>query len=537
MEMQPMSPVDYLQILKRRQWSLILPTLFILLISTVVALVLPSVYRSTATILIEGQDIPVDFVVTSVTSYAEQRLQSINQRIMSSSVLAGLINQFDLYRNFRSRHTTEEVIEKIRKSVVLEPISAEVTDQRTGRSQIATIAFTLSYEGDEPPEKVQQVASTITSLFLKENIQARERQVKETSEFLENEMNRVKDHLKEIEGSISQFKKKHMNELPELLQVNMQSLNNIDQRINSLIDLLNSLKEREGYLEVQLTDMIPESEMIAVNTAEQRLEALKLELLSLQAKYSNIHPDVGRMKSEIASLEKELNTPDKDIDGIEEDTVIEASKYDNPGNQVYNTVKAQLSSIKVQIENTETQIGTLHQSKSNYQHRIEASPKVDEMYREITIDRNNTQGKYDDLMRKLMESRVSQGLEKEQKGERFTLIDPAQLPEKPYKPNRLAIMLIGVVLALGSGVGFAAVREYSDQSIRSADELTMATSYPVLATLPEIWTEKDFTRLRLSKIILISGSSLAIIVGIITFHYLIMDLDVFWAKVVRNLWF
>ena len=133
-----------------------------------------------------------------------------------------------------------------------------------------------------------------------------------------------------------------------------------------------------------------------------------------------------------------------------------------------------------------------------------------------------------------MEAKVAQGLEKEQKGDRFTLIDPARLPEKPYKPNRLAIILIGFVLSIGAGVGWASSKEYSDQSIRDADSLTQATSFPVLAVIPEIMTEKDTRRITNKRIGMIIAIVLLIIAGLTIFHFLIMDLNVFWAKLMRK---
>ena len=134
-----------------------------------------------------------------------------------------------------------------------------------------------------------------------------------------------------------------------------------------------------------------------------------------------------------------------------------------------------------------------------------------------------------------MEAKIAQGLEKEQKGERFTLIDPAQLPEKPFKPNRIAIILIGFVLSLGAGVGTASLKEFSDQSVRKAKDLTDATSFPVLAEIPEIITSKDIASKKRNRIILAIGIILFIVAAIIIFHFFIMDLNVFWAKLMRKL--
>ena len=185
MENHEMSPNEYLAVLKRRRWSFILPVVIVIMISAVVAMVLPPVYRSVSTILIEGQEIPADFVMATVTSYAEQRLQTIHQRIMSTTRLLEIINRLDLYKDLRQKATTEEVIEKMREDISLDYISAEVVDRRTGRPATATIAFTLSYESKEKPSTVQKVSNILASLFLEENLQVRERQALEATSFLE----------------------------------------------------------------------------------------------------------------------------------------------------------------------------------------------------------------------------------------------------------------------------------------------------------------------------------------------------------------
>jgi uncharacterized protein involved in exopolysaccharide biosynthesis len=138
-------------------------------------------------------------------------------------------------------------------------------------------------------------------------------------------------------------------------------------------------------------------------------------------------------------------------------------------------------------------------------------------------------------MRKHMEARVAQGLEKEQKGERFTLIEPPRLPEKPFKPNRMAIMLIGMVLGVGAGIGLTALREFSDDAVRDGDSLTMMTQFPVLAGIPEIMTAKDITRRRTKRFIWAATAVGVMVIGLVVFHFLVMDLDIFWAKLMRKL--
>lgn len=516
MEPNLMTPKDYLEIIKRRKWSLILPAIIVFLAAGIVAVALPSIFKSTSTILIEEQDIPSDFVMATVSTYAEQRLQSINQRIMSSSRLIDIINRFDLYTDLRKKWITDEIVEKMREDIVLEPISAEVLDRRTGRAAAVTIAFTLSYEGRNP-DMVQRVSNMLASLFLSENLKIREQQAKETFEFLDKELEKIKAELADSDTKIAAFKEKNINALPELLQVNIQSLNNLENNMERLNEQLRSLKEHEGYLQTQLAAIPPDEESMR---DEHRLEELKVELALLSTRYSDEYPDVKKAKADIGELEKK---------------VAQFEKSGNPDNPAYVTLASQLASTRSEIDSVRRQILEFQKKTDEYRSRIEATPRVEEAYQAMVNERNNLQAKFDDLMGKVMESRVSQGLEKEQKGERFTLIDPARFPEKPFKPNRLAIMLIGIVLGIGAGIGFASFREFSDDAVWSVEQLLRLSSFPVLTSIPEILIPKDITRRQVTRIAVACGVVLVIAVGLTVFHYMVMDLDIFWAKVMRRL--
>ena len=511
---------EMLGIIKRRKWSLILPMLIVFTVAGIVAFVMPSIYKSTATILIEEQDIPADFVMATVTSFAEQRLQSIHQRVVSYSRLLDIINRFNLYPDLKGRWTTEEIVEKMREDILLEPISTEVADRRTGRPFTATIAFTLSYQG-KSPSTVQQIANVITSLFLEENLRVREKHAAETSGFIEKEMERVKTELSELEAGMAAFKTAHMNELPELLQVNMQSLNNIKSSIQSLNEQLRSLKEREGYLQSQLASIPAES---AEGGDKARLAELKVQLVHLQTRFSDQYPDVIKTKAEIAELEKRVGQTGN------------SGSFDDPlDNPAYITLAAQLSSTRAEIDSVKRQIREANQESDMYQRRITRTPKVEEEYKAILVERDNTQAKYNDLMQKHMEARVAQGLEKDQKGERFTLIEPARFPETPDKPNRLAIALVGIVLGIGAGLGWASLREFTDHSIRDSEILTLETSFPLLGGIPIIQTAEDLERKKRKRIKILITLILCIVGGLMAFHFWVMDLNVFWARLMRKM--
>jgi len=267
----------------------------------------------------------------------------------------------------------------------------------------------------------------------------------------------------------------------------------------------------------QLAGVSPELK----ETDRQRLAELNVQLVNLKNKFSDEYPDVKKTKTEIAELEKRIRG--KEASGVPQ----------RPDNPAYINLSSQLASTRTEIESVNNQIGDLKARREGYKRSLAVSPQVEQEYKSLLMERTNTQAKYDDLMRKHMEAKVSQGLEKEQKGERFTIIDPARLPEKPYKPNRLAIMLIGLVLGVGAGVGTAAAREYTDTSVHNTVALSSATEFPVLATIPVIATEQERQVSRKRLAALAGGVAAAMVAGLAVFHFAVMNLAVFWAKLMR----
>lgn len=532
MEQETIDLKDFTDIIRRRRWSFLIPAGAIFLLAVIVALAMAPVYKSTATILIEEQEIPVDFVVTTVTSYVEQRLQSINQRIMSTTRLLEIIDRFNLYADERGNRSTQELIAKMRDDVLLEPISTEVMDKRTGRATMATIAFTLSYAAKEAPATVQQVASQLTSLFLEENLRVRERQTSETSQFLREENERVKRQLDQVDAEIAVFKRKHINELPEMIQLNMQELNNIERNIERLQENMRSLKQREGYLEAELSTTSPKwhKSWIAEKDEDvRRLELLEVQLISLKTRYSDEYPDVAKTVQEIDAIKKQLEAAGVDYSRRQGD------KTQTPENPAYISISAQLSGVRSEIETIDRMFANLEASAVEYKRRIAATPAVEETYNALLSRQANTRLKFNDLLQKTMEAEVAQGLEKDQMGERFNLIDPARLPEKPFKPNRLAIVLIGLVLGIGAGVGWGALREFTDDAVQNAEALTRLTGFPVLSGVPVIITPAEALHRQNMRRFKIIAAIAAIPLAIVIFHFFIMDLDIFWAQLMRRL--
>jgi uncharacterized protein involved in exopolysaccharide biosynthesis len=570
---------DLKGIIRRRKRGFITAFFLVSVLSVVIAFALPPIYRSQATILIEGQQIPTDYVKTTITSYVEERLQMITQQIMSRTKLLEIINRFNLYAEMRDRHTIEEIIEKMREDITLETISADVRDKRTGREGSATIAFTVSYEGKNPAT-VQKVANVLPSLYLEENIKARERTASNTTEFLQQELDDLKEQITVNEQKITEFKEAHLGELPEHNAANMQALSRLQRDLDQTSSRLRSLEERKIYLEGQLTGIDPLRPIMSddgktIMNPEERLRFLRLKLISLQSTLSDKHPDIKKLKKEIQELEAKVGESDdslykvkklKDLenrlvelqgrlgprhpDVLKLSREIEALREElnvSRAKQVTREVTAQRAdnpayiNLRTQIASTDMEMKSLLQERSRikkdideYQRKIANAPLIEREYNELTRDYENAKFKYNEILNKLMEARVAQGMEETQRGERFTIIDPAHYPEKPYKPNRIAIILIGVVLAMGAGVGLAAARESLDPSIKTPEELQSIVGSPVLSVVSLIETDEEKRRKRIKRalqlllVMTMAAGAMAVV------HIFVMPLDILLIKIQRR---
>ena len=571
---------DLKGVIRRRKKSFLIPFLLIFLFAGVIAFMLPPVYLSQSTILIEGQQIPEDFVKTTITTYVEERLQVIKQQVMSRTKLLSIINQFNLYSEMREKHTTEEMIAKMRKAIELKTVSASVINPRTGRSSAATIAFTLSYEGREP-SKVQKVANVLSSFFLEEDLRRREELASVTTDFLDQESENLKKQIHILENKISRFKQAHIGELPEFSNVNLQAIARLERELDRIIARISTLKEQKIYLKAQIASVEPLRPIVTeqgkvTRNPKERLKALRLQLLSLQSTLSEKHPDIKKLKKEIKELEAQVGKSDdsvakvrrlselegqlaalkgklgpkhpdvirlsrevrvlsKEVDELLTEKAIIDVSDEKPDNPAYISLMTRITAVELEIESLLEERKKIEQRKGEYESKIERAPLVEKEYLELTRDYENAKRKHSEIVSKLLTARISQGMEQTQRGERFTIAEPAQLPEKPFKPNRIAIILLGFVLALGAGVGFAAVREAVDRSVKTADELNSITGVPVFSVISLMETDEERRARLIRRILLVATAVGVIVVALILVNQFVMPLDIIWAKVQRRL--
>jgi len=564
---------DYLAAFRRRRGMIIGIAGIVFILGLITAFVWPPTYESSATILIEEQEIPVEMVQTTVTSYAGQRIQVISQRVMTRANLLKIIDKYALYVDERKRETTEEVLDTMRNDIKVDMVQADVVDPRSGRPMAATIAFTVGFEG-ENPVLVQKVANELTTLYLNENLRTRTEKTEETREFIAAEAERLNNEIQRLETALSAFKEKNIGLLPESRELVTQQIQRTQTEIDNITDQIRSAKETKVYLQGQLAVLDPYTTDDATDPAS-RLQALRTQYISLYSRYSPDHPDVLRTRREIAALEKEVGVVDTTADELAELEALQA-KLDkakqtysdkhpdvknlkrqiaalekelqkpatvshkayadvNPSNPAYVNLSAQLEAQDIQVKLLTERQGKLKQKIAEYEDRLLQMPKVEAEYRTLARDYENTTIRYRELKSKQMTAEVAQAMEKERKGEKFTLIDPPILPEKPVSPNRPAIIFLSLVLALGAGVGSAAAAESMDSAVRGAKGVISILNTAPLAVIPYLASDADIGRERKRRWLMITGVMAGIILVLLLINFLYSPLDVLWFRGLRKI--
>ena len=568
---------DYLAIFRRRRTLTLLAGGGLLILSLAAAVLWPATYKSMATILIEEQEIPSEFVHSTITSFADQRIETIKQQVMSRTTLWKVVEQYNLYADLRRRNPAEEVVQRFTKDIDVAVISADVVDKRTRNPTKATIAFTVSYQS-ESPILAQKVANELTSLFLGQNLKSRERQAQEATSFLQQEAENLSKHIGEVDDKIAAFKQKASGALPELMPLNLQLMSQSDRELMDIDQQIRTLEERKNYLEGELATIKPNTPIMSVTgerilDSAERLRSLRAEYAGASANLSPDHPDILKMKQEIKGLEKEtgqapeieeaakqlinaraaLATASKRL-GSEHPDVVQARRTIQaleqevrrlgpaalrkpmlrPENPSYINIQAQLNSATSSLDSLRASRIAVKQRLLDYAARVERTPEMEPDYLFLTRDRDTSGQKYQDIRSRLMEARVSEGLEVQRKGERFSLIDPPSLPEKPDKPNRPAIMLLGVILALAGGIGSGAAAEALDHSIRTPKQIAQLTQLFPLAVIPFMPNERDLSR-AVRQRRLLKGAGVGALVAIFALlHVFVMPLDVLWFAALRR---
>ena len=566
----------------RRRWKLGVTTLFVVLVVGVaISLLLPSKYRSSATILIEQQEIPQDFVRSMITSFASQRIELISQQVMTTTNLLDIIQRYDLYTDDRQRKPREVIIERMRENVGMNMISADVVDPQSGRPMQATIAFQVSFT-DRRGRTAQRVANELTTLYLNRNLEQRAAKASETAAFLKVEADRLAAEIAEQEALLAEFKQQNMDSLPELAQFNYSTLDRTELELREVQRQKSVIDERRIYLESELSQVNPYSDLYTdtgqrILSPADRIKALSSEIASLKGIYGERHPALQRRQKELDALREttghtaaeletlqseryarsreleELRTTytddhpavvrlTKQVAGLDEqiaavdtaDARDVASPAIEPENPAYIQLRAQLEAALAERESLEQRETQLRAKVEVLDQRLAATPQIERSYKEFLRQIDNARLKFTEVRAKELEARLAENLEIGRQGERFTLIEPPLPPQKPVSPNRP--MLLGVSLFVGIVValGVVAVADTLDTSVRDRAGLESLLGAMPLGTVPQFVTIAERRQAKRLRIGASLGVTSAMLLTVVAVHHFYRPLDVLFFIVMRK---
>jgi polysaccharide chain length determinant protein (PEP-CTERM system associated) len=472
---------DYIEIMRRRIWYLVIPFVLIILGTVLFVIFAPRLYKASTLVLVSPQQVPEALVRSTVTTRIEERLQSIAQEVMSRTRLEQVIAEFRLYQKESRTLSKEEIVEKMQKD-----IKVELPTKRDEKG-----FFTISYIGADPTV-VTGVANRLTSLFIEENLRVREKQAVGTTEFLASELTTTKTKLEQLEAALSQYKRQHMGELPEQRDTNLKILEQLQLQSQRIGENLRAAQDRKLYIQKQLADLeLPISAGGGGDTPalgketrvssgrsspdpgmtgsyESQKDALNRQLDELTSKYTASHPDVIAAKRKLAELEKKKET------------------YNVKNDPRHKELRNQLTITDMEIKRFRSEEAQLSGQMNRYRGRIENVPSREQEMASLVREYQNTKETHELLMKKGQDAQQAENLERRQKGEQFRVIDPARLPEKPFSPDIPKVLLIGLVLSIGCSFGLAFIREQLDRSFHDAGDAEVTLGLRVLATIPKI---------------------------------------------------
>ena len=464
---------DYVAILKRWYWLILLCALVCFGVAFGITYEIAPRYMSQTLVLIEQQQVPTDYVTPILTEDLGERLASLREQILSRSRLEPIIQRFNLFAS--GGGTMDARVAETQKAIQVKPVNAG-----------ARAGFFITFEYPDP-RTAQQVCGEITSLFVSENLAARQESAEGTTEFLKQQLDDAKKNLDDQDAKLAAFEGKYLGRLPDQEKSNESTLQALSTQLDAATQSLDRLQENQTFIESNIAELRRETResgsggLISVDERLKELRDLQEQKKSLDALYTPDYPDVQAVDRKIAQLQAEIaKSPSRTSSGK---TASSKVTIDPPQLQ---QAKAQLRAVQLAIASTKEEQSKIKAQIDQYEQRIESSPIVEEQYKQVTRDHDIAQEFYNSLLKKMDESSMAVALEHRQEGEQFRVMDPPNLPDAPSYPNRMKFAGAGLVGGLVLAFMLVALLEYRDVTLRSELDVWAFTKLPTLAILSHI---------------------------------------------------
>jgi polysaccharide chain length determinant protein (PEP-CTERM system associated) len=489
--MPPYSLVDYFGVIRRR-WiylATVLPA--VILIAVYLAFALPPMYRSSGTILLEEASVPQDLVRTTVTTYAEQQIELVQRRVMTLDSLTALVEDFDPYPY------NDELDDRAKARMISRNISVEKVDPITLEPLLHSSAFSIHYFNPDPDIAVE-VAKRLVERFLDYNRVTRTERAAETFRFLQAQSFVVEQRVLDLEQRLAEFKGQYGDAIPEAQARNWAALERTKRDLDLLQRQIRVAEERKELLELQLSEVSP-SLFDDGGGWQVELAQLRAELAEAQQRYTDDHPDVRRLRRSIAAL------------GERTAALPESERSVQPDNPEYLRLANQIETVKEELDALRFNANQARRQIDQYESRLVMAPEVERDYRQLSREHEIAQSQYREIQQKLGEAALAQTLETEDQGERFSLIRSPRRPSSPDSPNRVGIILLGIVLGAALSAGLIALKESIDPSIRSTRDLSEITSIKPIGAIPYMLNRTDRRRRAIALVSAIGICAIAIV--------------------------
>lgn len=473
---------DYMAIFRRRRWIILIPALIVPVVAYLASLALPNRYTSQTLVLVEQQKVPDSVVKSVVTEDLAQRLASMEEQILSRTRLQPIIEKFGLYKEESPNAHLEDLVDRLRKSIEVTPIRP-----MTGTRSEELPGFYINFTANNP-RLAQQVCAEITSMFIEENLRAREQRAQGTTEFLAHQLEEAKRGLDDQDAKLAAFKQKNFGSLPGQEQSNISIMTGLNTQFEAVTQALGRAQQDKAYAESLLTQQLAAADTPSAAVAgpqpdslENQLATLQNQLVAAQARYTDDHPDVIKLKLAIEDLKKKVAAARARPEEKPAPGETQVARRDTP--QVMQ-LRATIRQLEQTVQEKTKEQSRIREQIGLYQGRLSLSPAVEEQFKKLTRDYQTALEFYNDLLAKESQSQMATNLERRQQGEQFRVMDPANLPESPSFPNRPLFAAAGLGLGLAIGVGISILLEMKDKAIRTEGDVTFFLQVPTLAVIP-----------------------------------------------------
>ncbi len=474
-----LTPSDYM-VMFRRRWLLILVlTVIGGPLAYGISFLVPVQYQSQTLVLVEQPTVPTSYVAPVDNTAISERLASMKQQILSRARLEPIIRKSGLFSRDLDRVPMDDLVERLQQAIEVSPVEP-MAETRSASLPGFFVTVTL-----DNPHTAQQVCTAVTSLFIEENLQLRQQNSEDTTDFLTQQLNEAKANLNAQDAKLAAFQTQHLGTLPENEQTNLNILTGLNSQLGSITQAISGTQQSKSFTESMLSEQLALWHQSQSDhnpeTLAQQLATLQSHLADLRARYTDDYPDVIKAKNDIAALQARIQestetrdtTPVKPQSGEVEP--VELAQ-----------LRAQLSGFDQRLALQNKELDRVKEAISAYQARVQSSPSVEEQYKELTRGYQTALESYNDLLKKRDSAAMATSLEQQQRSEQFRVLDPANLPDTPSFPNRPKFVMAGVAGGLFCGFGLALLLGLRDTSMRTERDVELSLQLPVLCVIPSV---------------------------------------------------